>query len=200
MVHFVRPAVQNPKMESARRIESLGKSKKERPRSMRKQPPPPSGKQRSETSSKSSASSHDSRKRKRPGKSKRQRRHSVGNAKCKSPEERKSEGPEKSVGGWKDLTRVRNDEPENSSPGHPCSSRDGDGVMGVTVTSPRKKSATPRRQERQEEEGRKHVVLFCWCIDSVAFGYGGDYGQTGSNIALGVRVRGIVTGNSFAVA
>ena len=121
----MHPAVQNLKMESVRRKEPLGKSKKERPRSMRKQSPPLSGKQRSETSSKSSAGSHDSRKRKQSGKPKRQRPHSVRNAKRKSPEERKSEGPENSVGGWKDLIRVRNDGPENFSPGHPCSSRDG---------------------------------------------------------------------------
>ena len=29
-------------------------------------------------------------------------------------------------------------------------------VMGVTVASPRKKNATPRRQERQEEGGREY--------------------------------------------
>ena len=114
---------------------------------MMKQPPTSSGKQRSETSSKSSASSHDSRKRKQPGKSKRQRRHSVGNAKCKSPEERKSEGPEKSVGGWKDLIRVRNDGPENVSPGHPCSSRDGDRRNGCDggVTKEEKRDAEKTR-------------------------------------------------------
>ena len=164
MVHFVRPAVQNPKMESVRRIASLGKSKKERPRSMRKQPPPPSGKQRSETSSKNSASSHDSRKRKRPGKYKRQRRHSVGNAKCKSSEERKSEGPEKSVGGWKDLTRVRNDGPENFSPGRPCSSRDGDRRNGGDggVTKEEKRDAEKTRTPGGGGEGVLNAfVLVC---------------------------------------
>ena len=29
-------------------------------------------------------------------------------------------------------------------------------VMGVTVASPRKKNATPKRQERQEEPGRQY--------------------------------------------
>ena len=58
------------------------------------------------------------------------------NAKRKSSEERKSEGPDNFVGGWEDLIHARNDEPESPSPEHSCSSRDvgrrnggGDGVI-----------------------------------------------------------------------
>ena len=195
----MRPAVQSLKVESVRRKESLGKSKKERRRSMRKQPPSSSGKQRSETSSKGSASSHDSRKRERPGKAKRQRRHSMGNAKCKSPEERKPEGPEKSVGGWKDLIRVRNDGPENFSPGHPCSRRDGDrrngGDGGVTKEEKRdaEKTRTPGGR------GGEVFSAFCWCVGSVAFGCGDDGDHTGSNMALGMCVYSIMTGSALAM-
>ena len=128
---------------------------------MRKQPPPPSGKQRSEMSSKSSASSHDSRKRKRSGKSKRQRRHSVSNAKCKSSEERQSEGPVTSVGGWKDLIRVRNDGPENFSPGHPCSSRDGDRRNGVDGGFTKEEKRDAEKTRTPGGGGGGSIKCFC---------------------------------------
>ena len=72
-------------------------------------------------------------------------------------------------------------------------------VMGVTVVSPRKKNATPKKQERQEESGRKYLMQLCWCVGSVGFGYDDDYDQAGSNIVLEKSVRSIVTGNTFAV-
>ena len=139
---------------------------------MRKRSQPSSGKQRSETGSKGSEGSHGSRKRKRPGKSKRRGFHGVRNAKRKSPEERKPGGPERTLSAvGKILSTPGTTSPKALRRSTLARVEMWVAVMGAAMASSRKKSATPRRQERQEEEGRKHVVLFCWCIDSVAFGY-----------------------------